>query len=188
MESGNSYSVALFWAETAKLWIRTLQFALQHLVHKSEESASSGIALSEIQGGRDKKWKRNHYYWNYKYTKMFVHQILICWEHRRCLPQYQHPKSAFPKKESRITDLSKAVFQSLLAVSGSYIMAKFHALMLIFKWSLPDISLLISGLNYTLSVHLGLFFYPQCNLLAILCWPESNFKFFITQVLQKLPL
>lgn len=60
MKSGNSYIVALFWAETAKMWIRTLQFAPQHLVHKSEESASSSIALSEIQGGRSKKRKRNH--------------------------------------------------------------------------------------------------------------------------------
>lgn len=59
MESGISYIVALFWTGTAKLWIHTLQFAPQRLVHKSEESASSGIALSEIQGGRSKKWKRN---------------------------------------------------------------------------------------------------------------------------------
>lgn len=48
--------------------------------------------------------------------------------------------------------------QPPITISGGFIKAKeIHTLIVIFKWSRPDISLLTSGLNYSLNLHLGLF-------------------------------
>lgn len=137
-------------------WICTLQFAPQHLVHKSEESASSGIALSEIQGGRGKKWKRSHMLQKLQVCKNVCSSDSNLLRAQKMSATIQTSRISFSQGGKQNYWLLKAIFQSVLAVSGSYIMAKLHALILIFRWSLSDISLLTSGLNYTLSVHLGL--------------------------------